>query len=387
MSDKEKPSNSSSSSSSADKEKKPADTKKDDKKDSKEKKEKEDAEKSDESLERSHYAMELVVVHPLVLLSVVDHYTRVAKDTNKRVVGVLLGEVYKGKADVTNSYAVPFEEDPKDPTIWYIDRQYHEDMFAMFKKVNAREKVLGWYSTGPKIRPADLEINEMFRAYTSDPILVIVDVNPKSDLEIPTQAYVSVESKPEESSESRRTFQHVLSEIGAYEAEEVGVEHLLRNIRDTTESSMSDQVRAKISSLKGLRNRLQDMAKYIDNVIDGKLPLNHQILYNLQDIFNLMPDLNVESLRQSFTINTNDNMMTIYIGSLVRSICALHDLINNKIANKTAEAEEGKTEAEKRAERKKAQEEEEEKKRKAAKEEEEKKAKKAGASKNKKDEF
>ncbi len=94
----------------------------------------------DEALERSAYSMEMVVVHPLVLLSVVDHYTRVAKDTNKRVVGVLLGEVYKGKADVTNSYAVPFEEDPKDPSIWYVDRQYHEDMFAMFKKVNGRRK-------------------------------------------------------------------------------------------------------------------------------------------------------------------------------------------------------------------------------------------------------
>ncbi len=46
-----------------------------------------------------------VVVHPLVLLSTVDHYNRVAKDTKKRVVGVLLGEVNKGVVDVTNSYA------------------------------------------------------------------------------------------------------------------------------------------------------------------------------------------------------------------------------------------------------------------------------------------
>lgn len=46
-----------------------------------------------------------VVVHPLVLLSVVDHYRRVAKDTKKRVVGVLLGEHYKGRTDVTNSFA------------------------------------------------------------------------------------------------------------------------------------------------------------------------------------------------------------------------------------------------------------------------------------------
>ena len=35
---------------------------------------------------------EVVVIHPLVLLSVVDHYNRVvAKVKGKRVVGVLLG--------------------------------------------------------------------------------------------------------------------------------------------------------------------------------------------------------------------------------------------------------------------------------------------------------
>ena len=35
-----------------------------------------------------------VIIHPLVLLSVTDHYNRVAKDTRKRVVGVLLGNYY-----------------------------------------------------------------------------------------------------------------------------------------------------------------------------------------------------------------------------------------------------------------------------------------------------
>lgn len=50
-------------------------------------------------------AIESVVVHPLVLLSVVDHYNRVARDTRKRVIGVLLGEASKGRVDVTNSFA------------------------------------------------------------------------------------------------------------------------------------------------------------------------------------------------------------------------------------------------------------------------------------------
>lgn len=56
-----------------------------------------------------------VTMHPLVLLSAADHYHRVAKGTRKRVVGVLLGQVIKGKVDASNSFAVPFEEDSRNP--------------------------------------------------------------------------------------------------------------------------------------------------------------------------------------------------------------------------------------------------------------------------------
>ena len=56
-----------------------------------------------------------VTVHPLVLLSAADHYHRVARGTRKRVVGVLLGQVIKGKVEATNSFAVPFEEDSRNP--------------------------------------------------------------------------------------------------------------------------------------------------------------------------------------------------------------------------------------------------------------------------------
>lgn len=59
--------------------------------------------------------VENVTMHPLVLLSAADHYHRVARGTRKRVVGVLLGQVTRGSVDVTNSFAVPFEEDSKNP--------------------------------------------------------------------------------------------------------------------------------------------------------------------------------------------------------------------------------------------------------------------------------
>merc|ERR1712227_775613 len=63
---------------------------------------------------------------------------------------------------------------------------------------------------------------------------------------------------------------------------------------------------------------------------DGKMPMNHQITYLLQDIFNLVPDLTTTNFVKSINVNTNDQMLVIYAASLIRSIIALHNLINNK---------------------------------------------------------
>ena len=70
--------------------------------------------------------------------------------------------------------------------------------------------------------------------------------------------------------------------------------------------------------------------------------MNHQITYLLQDIFNLLPDVTNPQFVKSINVNTNDQMLVVYTASLIRSIIALHNLINNKINNKEAEKREGK---------------------------------------------
>jgi 26S proteasome regulatory subunit N8 len=94
-----------------------------------------------------------------------------------------------------------------------------------------------------------------------------------------------------------------------------------------------------LQSLKGLQQRLQDMAAYVAKVESGELPINHPILYNLQSIFNLLPDLSVEGLVKAMTVKTNDQMSMIYLSSLIRAIIALHNLISNKLENRDAEKE------------------------------------------------
>merc|ERR1711963_91254 len=286
-----------------------------------------------------------VVVHPLVLLSVVDHFNRMGKIGNqKRVVGVLLGSwSTKTSLDVSNSFAVPFDEDEKDPSVWYLDHQYLEQMYAMFKKVNAKERIVGWYHTGPKLHPNDIAINDLLRKYCSHSVLVIIDAKPRN-IGLPTEAYKAVEEIHDDGTPTSKTFEHVPSEIGAEEAEEVGVEHLLRDVKDTTVGTLSQRITDQLMGLKGLNQKLADMKSYLENVSSGELPMNYEITYQLQDIFNLLPDVTNPCFVKSLQVNTNDQMLVMYIASLIRSVIALHNLINNKLANKEAEKKEGKKE-------------------------------------------
>jgi 26S proteasome regulatory subunit N8 len=149
---------------------------------------------------------------------------------------------------------------------------------------------------------------------------------------------------------------HTPSIIEAEEAEEIGVEHLLRDIRDVAVGTLSTRITSQLQSLQGLHLRLRDIGQYLQKVLDKELPVNHAIMGNLQDVFNLLPNLSTPStgpsidgqsvsqtenseLAKAMSVKTNDQLMTIYLSSLIRAITAFHDLIENKIQNRQAQEE------------------------------------------------
>ena len=148
--------------------------------------------------------------------------------------------------------------------------------------------------------------------------------------------------------------------IEADDVEEVGVEHLLRDVRDPTSSHMSTQVLQLIGSLKSMQKRLnQEISKYLALVASGRLPVNNAIIYHIQDILNLLPNLNSTGFVDSLMAQTNDNYVAMYMGAIVRSIIALHDLLNNKLEyNKHKDSS---TQASKDADKEKEKEKEKEK--------------------------
>lgn len=172
----------------------------------------------------------------------------------------------------------------------------------------------------------------------------------------------------------------------AEEAEEIGVEHLLRDIRDVAAGTLSTRITSQLQSLQGLHLRLRDIGAYLGKVLAGTLPVNHAILGNLQDVFNLLPGLSQaprgtaqlngvgaltngaghmangtangisssvqvadpgNELARAMAVKTNDQLMSIYLSSLIRAITAFHDLIENKIQNRQRQEEGSEKEKEK----------------------------------------
>ena len=161
-------------------------------------------------------------------------------------------------------------------------------------------------------------------------MFAIVDVRPGVEV-IPTTAYIATEEVRTDGQEIQRVFKHLACHIEAEEAEEVGVEHLLRDINDPSTSVLAMKIKQKISGLTGLSSRLADIQKYLQNVIEERIPINHDVLYNLQNILNFIPNLNVEELVRAMLVKSNDMHLVMYLSSMVRSVIALHELLINKI--------------------------------------------------------
>ena len=191
--------------------------------------------------------------------------------------------------------------------------------------------MIGWEHTGPKLRSSDLEVNELMKRFTPRPLMLIVDPR-RQDVGVPTDAYMAVEEIKDDGTATQKTFMHIPSSIEAEESEEVGVEHLLRDIHDTTAiGSLSTRVSSQLGSLRGLYSHLVEIREYLSAVVRGELPVNHEIVYELQNIFNFLPDLEKPETVRSFRVANNDRLLIVYLSSLIRSVVALHALVNNRL--------------------------------------------------------
>jgi len=117
----------------------------------------------------------------------------------------------------------------------------------------------------------------------------------------------------------------------------VGVEHLLRDIKDSHSTSLGQRVSDIVAGTKGLYKQIVYIRDYLQKVVDDKLPINHQIIYHMQEIFNLLPDIEKPALVEAMHVKVNDHMLGVYFSSVIRTVIAMDNLIHNKVFNSEEE--------------------------------------------------
>ena len=55
----------------------------------------------------------------------------------------------------------------------------HNTIHSVFKKINAKQHVVGWYGIGPNLGEKDLDIHGLFHDYVPNHASVIIDVQPQ----------------------------------------------------------------------------------------------------------------------------------------------------------------------------------------------------------------
>merc|ERR1712136_401698 len=89
-----------------------------------------------------------VKLHPLVIMNVSDHWTRVRAQDGKeqKVFGALIGKQSGRTVEVMNSFELLYKTTEEGETV--IDTEYFYKKEEQFKQVFKDLDFLGWYTTG-----------------------------------------------------------------------------------------------------------------------------------------------------------------------------------------------------------------------------------------------
>ena len=112
-------------------------------------------------------------VHPAVLFSIVDHYSRRDEEQN-RGIGTLLGMVDDDKkVTVCSCFPVPHTETEEQVA---VNTDFHATMLQLHQRVFPKQQVVGWYSTGEEVNDSSILFHDFYGQEVERPVHLLLDL-------------------------------------------------------------------------------------------------------------------------------------------------------------------------------------------------------------------
>lgn len=258
-------------------------------------------------------------IQPVVLFNICDCYVR-RPDQAERVIGTLLGSVSAdGVVEISNSYAVPHNESADQVA---LDIDYHHTMFASHQKVNPKEVIVGWYSTGSGVSGGSTLIHEFYSRELPNPIHLTVDTGfTNGDASI--KGYVShILSLGDRQLAAQ--FQEIPLDLRMIEAERVGFDILKKTMVDKLPNDL-EKMEATMERVHAL---VDDVYQYVDGVVEGRLIPDNNIGRFISDTISSLPKLSPAAFEKVFSDRIQDNYALVYLSSLSRAQLGIAEKLN-----------------------------------------------------------
>uniref|UniRef100_A0A2C9VKV5 Eukaryotic translation initiation factor 3 subunit F n=1 Tax=Manihot esculenta TaxID=3983 RepID=A0A2C9VKV5_MANES len=260
-------------------------------------------------------------VHPLVIFNICDCYVR-RPDQAERVIGTLLGSVLSdGTVDIRNSYAVPHNEF-SDQLQVALDIDYHHNMLLSHQKVNPKEVIVGWYSTGLGVTGGSALIHEFYSREVPNPIHLTVDTGFRNGGGT-IKAYVSVNLSLGDRQLAAQ-FQEIPVDLRMVEAERVGF--------DILKTPMVDKIPSDLEGMEASMQRLlaliDDVYKYVDDVVEGRAAADSSVGRFISETVASLPKLSPSAFDKLVNDSLQDHLLLLYLSSITRTQLSLAEKLN-----------------------------------------------------------
>ncbi|KAK1299105.1 Eukaryotic translation initiation factor 3 subunit F [Acorus calamus] len=258
-------------------------------------------------------------VHPLLVFNICDCYVR-RPDQAERVIGTLLGSVSAdGTVDIRNSYAVPHNESSDQVA---LDIEYHHNMLLSHQKVNPKEVIVGWYSTGFGLTGGSALIHDFYAREVTNPIHLTVDTGFSSG-EASIKAYVSINLSLGDQPLAAQ-FHEIPLDLRMVEAERVGYDILKTPVVDKLPSDL-EGMEASVQRLLAL---IDDVYKYVDDVVEGRVEPDNNVGRSISDTLALVPKMSPATFDKLLNDRLQDHLLLLYLSSLTRTQLTIAEKLN-----------------------------------------------------------
>lgn len=287
---------------------------------------------------QQHGSSTSVVVHPLLIINITDHVTRLnlpkqrgnaRGERTNQAIGCLLGQQTGKKVEIHTSFELDYEVkgDHAD-----IDTAFTSDRIEAFTKTFPDFGVLGWYTTGTTITPNDLAVTHKQICETAgieDCLVLVMDSNPAAGLKhLPLWTFESHHSTNGDEMEYRLT--KIPYSVESEEIERIGIESAMRVDMDTDSNlTLAPQAARLGSAMTMLRLRISVVVAYLKAVKSGEIPPDYEILRQISSVINQLPHSDNPAFRTTYTRDYEDALLMSFLGVITKGTTSLSTLITN----------------------------------------------------------